>query len=55
MHITKYWLGRYNEMYDHSVYMLGHYYSMLDNYNKAKEYIIENLEIRKDLYGTESE
>lgn len=55
MHITKYWIGRYNEMYDHSVYMLGHYYCMLENYNKAKEYIIEDVEIRKELYGTGSE
>ncbi len=55
MRIRKYWLGKYNEMYDHSILMLGHYNSMLHNYEKAKDYLIESVEIRKNLYGFESE
>lgn len=51
MSIFRYWLGRYNEKYDHSVFMLGYYYSMLENYDKAEYYLKESVEVRKALYG----
>lgn len=55
MYIRRYWLGRYNENYDHSVYMLGHYYSMLQLYDKAEAYLVEDEQLRKEIYGIESE
>jgi len=51
MFIIKYWCGRLNEMYDHSVYMLGHYYSMLEKYDKAEKYLKESIEVREAFYG----
>jgi Uncharacterized protein conserved in bacteria len=55
MRIRRYWLGRYNEMYDHSVYMLGHYYSMIGNYDEAEKYLSESVNIREILYGKDKE
>lgn len=55
MHIRKYWLGRYNEMYDFSVYMLGHYYSMIGKYDEAEKYLSESVNIREILYGKDKE
>lgn len=55
MSIVKYWFGRCNEMYDHTVYMLGYYYSMLENYGKAEKYLKECVEVRKIIYGSGQE
>lgn len=55
MHIRRYWLGKCNEMFDHSIYMLGHYYSMMGNYDKAEKYLSECVEVRELLYGKTQE
>ena len=55
LYIRRYWLGRFNEMFDHSIYMLGHYYSMMGNYDKAEKYLSECVEVREVLYGKAQE
>lgn len=55
MYIRRYWLGRNNEMYDHSVYMIGHYYSMLGKYDKAEKYLSECVLVREIIYGRDRE
>jgi len=55
MYIRKYWLGRYNEMYDHSVFMLGHYYNMIGAYVEAERYLQESVNVREKLYGKDQE
>ena len=55
MYIRRYWLGRYNESYDHSVYMLGHYYNMSGMYDKAEKYLRECVDVREVLFGKNQE
>lgn len=55
MYIRRYWLGRNNEMYDHSVYMIGHYYNMLGKYDKAEKYLSECVLVREIIYGRDRE
>lgn len=51
LYIRRYWLGRFNEMYDHSLFMLGHYYSMLGQYDKAEKYLNECVDVREILFA----
>lgn len=55
MFIRRYWLGRHNENYDHSVYMLGYYYNMLRMYDKAEKYLRECVDVREVLFGKNQE
>lgn len=55
MHIKKAKVGRLNELYEYSVSMLGHYLSMKGDYEKAENYLIEDLELRRFLHGEKHE